>query len=296
MTSKLLSTTLAGLTLGLALLTGSPDAQAQSIKDYRAGTPVPAPIPVMEHFRWYLRADVGLGLYGTSTASEEGLQFGQQVAGFGAPAPFGTSSGWYGDDFNTFLNAGVGVGMYFTPRLRGDVTIDARTHSSVNGHGTYSYAEQQFTPGPNPTGNTVNGVHTDRSEVRGVTTLFNAYYDLTDRGPGFTPYIGAGIGFVVRTVERESMTSEQTLDPGSNVIGTRSFAGQGKTHQLAPAAALTIGTAYAFQSGVVLDFSYRYTWLGGVEVNSVINNSQSTLKIGDSQDHMLRAGFRVNVW
>ncbi len=295
MTSKLLSTTLAGLTLGLALLTGSPEVQAQSIKDYRAGTPVPAPIPVMEHFRWYLRTDIGLGLYGSAPASEHGLQFGQPSGGVGAPAPFGTSSTWYGDDFNTFLNAGVGVGMYFTPRLRGDVTVDARTYSTINGYGTYSYLEQQF-PGPVATGNTVNGVHIDRTEVRGVTTLFNAYYDLTDRGPGFTPYIGAGVGFVVRTFLRTTTTGEQVFDAGNNLTGTRTFAGQGKGHPVAPAAALTVGTAYAFQSGVVLDFNYRYTWLGGVDATSVINNSQSTMKIGDSQDHMLRAGFRINVW
>jgi len=266
MTSKLLSNTLAGLTLGLALFTGSPDAQAQSIKDYRAGTPVPAPIPVMEHFRWYLRTDIGLGLYGSSPASEQVLQFGQPVSGLGAPAPFGTSTAWYGDDFNTFLNAGVGVGMYFTPRLRGDVTVDARTYSTINGYGTYSYVQQTF-PGPVPTTNTVNGVHMDRTEVRGVTTLMNAYYDLTDRGPGFTPYIGAGVGFVVRTFRRTTSTTEETVDTGTGVptAAPRFLTGQGKGHPVAPAAALTVGTAYAFQSGVVLDFNYRYTWLGGVD-------------------------------
>ena len=138
----------------------------------------------------------------------------------------------------------------------------------------------------------------DRTEVRGVTTLMNAYYDLTDRGPGFTPYIGAGVGFVVRTFRRTTSTTEETVDTGTGVptAAPRFLTGQGKGHPVAPAAALTVGTAYAFQSGVVLDFNYRYTWLGGVDAGSVINNSQSTMKIGDSQDHMLRAGFRINVW
>ncbi len=304
-----LAAPLAGLMLGLGLIAGAPAAVASDLnyrggtKDYRAaGIPVPAPIPVMEHFRWYLRADVGLGVYGSGGGSEQGLMFGNQTtAGVGAPAPFGTSSSWFSDDFNTFATGGVGVGMYLTPRLRGDVTLDVRTKSNLNGNGSYVYEQQAFLPGPGPvpTGVQVRGSYLDKTEVRGTTSLLNLYYDLTDRG-GFTPYVGAGIGFVVRSLQRSTTNTEAlydvTIPATPTYMSTRTATGQGKDHVVAPAAALTAGAAYAMQSGLVLDFNYRYTYLGSVDAPSTINGHQSTIKINETHDHALRAGVRVNVW
>jgi opacity protein-like surface antigen len=299
----------AGLTLGLALLAGAPAAEAAdvnyrgSIKDARgAGIPVPAPIPVMEHFRWYLRADLGLGIYSGGGGSETGLTFGaQDAAGVGAPAPFGTSSSWFSEEFNTFASGGVGVGMYLTPRIRGDVTMDVRTKSNLSGEGTYIYNQQAFLPGPlpAPTGVQIRGTHVDKTEVRGTSGLINLYYDLTDRG-GFTPYIGAGVGFVIRSLQRTTTTTEALYDMTNPALpvfmNTRVTNGQGKDHVVAPAASLTAGAAYALQSGMVLDFNYRYTYLGAVDAPSTINGSQSTIKINDTHEHALRAGVRVNVW
>lgn len=299
--------TAAGAAVGFALMAGVAPAEAAdwnngagSIKDRGAAIPVPAPIPVMEHFSWYIRADVGLGIYSGGGGSERGLTFGaQDTTGVGALTPFGTSSSWFADEFNTFATGGIGAGMYLTPRWRGDVTIDTRTKSNLLGNGSYVYDQYAFTPAVAPTGVQVRGSHFDKTEVRDTSGLLNVYYDLTDRG-GLTPYVGAGIGFVVRTIDRRTSTSESLYDmtnPAAPVfMSSRTNLGQGKAHVVAPAAALTVGAAYSLPSGMILDFNYRYTYLGGVESSSMINGSQSSLKIDDSHDHALRAGLRVNVW
>jgi opacity protein-like surface antigen len=297
------------LALGLALSAAVPAAHAADwnygaggIKDRRAaGIPVPAPVPVMEHFRWYLRADAGLGVMSGGTAAEQGMIFGARDAtGLGAQVPFGTSSSWFQSDFDTFASAGVGVGLYLTPRLRGDVTVDTRTKSNVIGSGSYSYDQWAHNiPVPGPTGVRVNGTLFDKTEVRGTSGLLNLYYDLTDRGHGFTPYIGAGVGFVVRSFQRTSTTTESLYDvtgPIPVFVSSRTTSGNGKAHPVAPAFALTAGASYSLHAGMVLDFNYRYMYLGEVESSMMINGAQSFLKVGETHEHALRAGVRVNVW
>lgn len=298
-----------GLALAIALAAGATPALAGgdvvyrdgSSKDYRgAGIPVPAPIPVMEHFRWYLRADMGLGLLGGGAPSETGLIIGAQDAtGVGAQTPFGTSSSWFTDDFNTFVSGGVGVGMYLTPHLRGDLTVEARTKSDVIGDGAYSYAQWAHTiPVPGPTGTRVDGSLQDKTEVRDTTTMINLYYDFKDRG-GFTPYIGAGVGVAVRTLQRTSTLTETLYDvtgPIPVLTGTRTLTGTGKAHVPALAAALTLGASYALHPGMVLDFNYRYMYTGEGDVKGRVGGQPTTLTVGETHEHALRAGLRINVW
>ncbi len=305
-----MSKTYAGWALGLAILAAAPATVAEAadwnngaggIKDSRAaGIPVPAPVPVMEHFRWYLRADVGGGIYGGSKVSERGMIFGAPVGGFGAPAPFGTSSSWFSSEFDTFGVGSVGVGMYMSPRLRGDVTIDARTESEANGTGSYSYNFVSHTTAP-PTGTTfvAYGNYTDRALVRDTSVLFNLYYDLTDRGR-FTPYVGVGAGFANRHIERTITSTEQIYDTSTSpaaFAGTSTVSGQSKANVVAPAVALTAGAAYSMHAGLVLDFNYRYMYIAGVDASTKLDNAtESIMKIGGTHEHALRAGLRLNVW
>ena len=140
----------------------------------------------------YLRADVGLGIYHEVSASESGTTYGAIQGGIGALNSFGSGPSWFSTDFNTFASYGVGVGLYVTPRVRGDITVDARTESNINGRGTYSYALYNHAVAPvAPIGVTVFGTVSDRTEVRTTAGLMNVYYDLTDRG-ALTPYVGIG--------------------------------------------------------------------------------------------------------
>jgi opacity protein-like surface antigen len=288
----------AGLALATALLAATPAsatdlAYSGGIKDGRSGVPVPAPMPVYETFRWYLRADVGLGWQDATGVHERGMRYGVTDSG---GRPFGMDRSWFQTDFDTMLNAGAGFGLYLSPRWRGDVTVDLRSQGEVNTQGRYSYAEYPAAPPPIPTGNTIRGTTVEHTTVRSTVGLANVYYDLTDRGR-FTPYIGLGAGMALRYVDRRHETSEERYNAAGLPTGlTRHYSGNAKTSQLAPAAAATVGASYAVSTGVLLDFNYRYTWLGSVDNTIVINGNQSRVTVGDTHEHALRAGVRWNVW
>lgn len=251
---------------------------------YRS-TYVPAPVPVPETFKWYFRADLGVGLGSEPDVTENGLIYGQGADP--AVTPFGMASSWFNGDFDTFVSGGVGIGMYLTPRLRGDITIDARTATDINVDRTNSYA----TLG----GDTVNQRIREETQVRNTVSLANLYWDLSQRGAGITPYVGAGVGFVVRSMDRRHVTEEEAVVGGP----LPTFSGQDKAHQVAPAAAVMAGLAYSITPGTVIDINYRLTWLGGVDMSTNISNGtpyNSRLTIGDSIDHQIRAGLRWNVW
>lgn len=256
---------------------------------------VPAPRPIPETFKWYLRADIGMGLQQGLSLDEEGVLFGQNGGvPIGTDPPFGMESAWFNDDFDTFFVGGVGVGMYLSPRWRGDITVDARTATSGDAEGSFRYALIA------PAGNFMEGTVRENVDIRNTVTLANLYYDLSQRGSGFTPYIGAGVGFAVRSIDREHITT-QVEDDGSPPPANRpTYTGHGKAHQVAPAAAVMAGVAYSVSPGTVIDIGYRFTWIGDVDMAMRINRGgdsyQSRLTIGDSFDHQIRAGLRWNVW
>ena len=261
---------------------------------------VPAPRPVPETFKWYFRADLGMGLQHGLSLSENGVQYGVNggvVQGDPAETPFGMSSAWFNDDFDTFFVGGVGVGMYLSPRWRGDITVDARTATSGDAEGTYSYAQWA---GGVPNGNTVIGTVRENVDVRNTVALANLYYDLSQRGSGLTPYIGAGVGFAVRSIDRDHITTQIVDDGTPPPANAPSYSGSGKAHQVAPAAAVMAGFAYSVSPGTVIDVGYRFTWIGDVDMSMRINRAadsyQSRLTIGDNFDHQIRAGLRWNVW
>ena len=261
---------------------------------------VPAPAPVPETFKWYVRADLGLGLQHGLSISERGLLYGDDGGipmGDPAVTPFGMSSSWFNDDFDTFFVGGVGVGMYLSPRWRGDITVDARTATKGDAEGAYSYVAWS---GGVPTTDTVRGTVRENIDVRNTVALANLYYDLSQRGSGVTPYIGAGFGFAVRSIDREHLTTEVIDDGIGGLTPGNTYSGQGKAHQVAPAAAVMAGLAYSVSPGTVIDLSYRFTWIGSVDMSTRISNGtdtyQSRLTIGDSFDHQIRAGLRWNVW
>lgn len=300
------------LSLGLGLAAMTPAAQAADwnngaggLKDHggRAGIPVPAPIPVVETFKWYLRADVGGGVVTGGDPSERGMQYGL-TDGDPASTPIGMDSTWFRNGFDTFAVGGVGAGAYITPRLRADATVDVRTKSDVTADGNYSYTGNPavYDAITYPSGVQIRGSTVDKTDVHGTLALLNFYYDLTDRGTRFTPYIGLGVGAILRSMQRSHSSSEEAHDLASAGIGAipgtaRTYQATSKSHQLAPAVAATAGFAYTLDTGMVLDFNYRFAYLGGVDFATRIDPSSiSRLTIDDTMEHALRAGVRWNVW
>src|SRR5262245_11767045 len=96
-----------------------------------------------------------------------------------------------------------GDGAYFTPRIRGDLTIDFRSSLDLKAEGSYSYLS-------NGGATTVTGSVTDKVRINNAVALANLYWDVLPRG-FFTPYVGAGIGLVYFDAPAPTSTLPQPL-------------------------------------------------------------------------------------
>ncbi|MBS0240752.1 MAG: outer membrane beta-barrel protein [Proteobacteria bacterium] len=296
------------LGLGLAAVASASAADLDyggSIKD-RGGVLVPAPIPVPETFRWYLRADVGGGISSKPSVREQGMIFGLDRDPAVLPAnSFGSDSSWFSSHFNDFATGSIGAGAYITPRLRADLTVDVRQDASVKGNGTYNYFINP-TLVPSAAGPVqVDGTQTDTVQIRTVVTLANLYWDLVDRNSRFVPYVGVGAGFAARTLNRTNMFSENDIDVTAGTTTTQSGTTHSNATRFVPAFAATAGVGYALSPGMVLDVSYRFTYIDGVDISTPVNyhtasgaisTTTSKMSLGETTDHVIRAGIRWNIW
>ncbi|MEQ1578286.1 MAG: outer membrane beta-barrel protein [Hyphomicrobium sp.] len=291
------------LTLGLALMAASaPQANAGgdyysgagSVKDY-GGTPVPAPIPVPLYDPvWYFRGDVGIGFAESLGASQSGMVFGEAANRYQAGHVFGAGS--MESDFDDTVVFGVGVGYRFSDQVRLDLTGESlrdQTHRLVNkvrvpvlfrGHSIPGYVEADSN---------------DRTTTRGGAIMLNAYYDLPTHWGGFTPYVGAGLGFALLGVDRNSDIVERVRDnnpPRPGTTSTQYHSQQSSTDNIMSlAASVTAGTTYRISDITELDFNYRYLYVDGVDATVDVNGHSSTVETDGAHDHQLRAGVRFNI-
>jgi opacity protein-like surface antigen len=264
-----------------------------------SGIAVPAPVPVPEVFNWYFRADITFAFASTAKARERGLVLGHDRASweggtFGLDAPFFSRS----DDLGHGYGWGGGVGYYITPRLRADITVDARNEQEHILHGRYSYT--QVDDHDQPIGR-VRGRSNDHTTLKGALTMATLYWDLLPRGGRFTPYVGAGVGFAVHEVDRRHLTEERICTSCGTTA--RSFSGSDKGHAVSVAGAATTGVTWNIDPHFAVDFSYRYLMIGGFSTDITVANSadehdrrRSVLRFSDQGEHQVRAGVRWNLF
>ena len=84
-----------------------------------------APRPVPDTYNWYARLDGTLGSAGSPSISERGTLYGTNLDPSNnlVGPPFGNSSGWIGTGTDLSRGFGLGIGYYFAPRFRGDLTL-----------------------------------------------------------------------------------------------------------------------------------------------------------------------------
>lgn len=289
----------------------------QPIETYQTHTaiPVPAPVPVPEFSAsWYFRFDAGIGAGSSPDISGE-TDFLPNYPGdaSGPDLPYSFPSSWFSSDFDTFLTLGAGVGYYFGNGWRMDATVEKRSKDDFringsdqwetwddDGAGGYAVVDSE----PNGTADTLTRVDMNEAgKLDGTVWLANLYYDFANRG-GFTPYVGAGLGFVWHEISRNNTTSFSTCDnqggpPTGCEAGTYTSTGSNSSSDRADkvslAAAAMAGFSYDLTEITAIDVGYRYLYLQGTDAVLDVGEAQTRVEIGDQHVHQLRAGLRFNV-
>lgn len=308
-----MKTTIRKLTLGVtaaAIAVPTLFGMSAMAADYGGGlkgmrgsyVPVPAPVPIPDyHSKWYMRADVGLGLNLGTQMNESGMTYGvndtannydaASAFGLGALTDFGNDSGHdYGH------TVGFGAGYYYSRNFRVDITGELRMEKETNITGNFNYEDTNSVPNRLQ----VNGGVKDRVTLQSAVFMANGYVDMNRMGR-WTPYIGGGVGFAVNDVRRTHGTTFTTCDPTVvDACLSPSPAGNyssqtDRQYVYTLAANVSAGVSYKLSNVTSLDFNYRYLYVGGTDIAASINGYNSKVEIEDQHEHYLRAGLRWDI-
>lgn len=256
------------ISLVFALVTGSA-APAGAADLYGGPSERYAPAPMTTHLAWYVRGDIGYATHDDPSIVEAGQYDLNDTS---------LDSTW---------TAGLGLGRYFSPYVRGDITWDYRFEADVGGStiaGTY--------PGDRRFGLTSNVI------------LANLYYDF-DRGSRFTPYIGVGLGAVhhrtsggvviptpcgcAADIEESSNWSVAAAFMAGFSINFGSRASYGGSIKDAP-------VEYDMHGRWHLDAGYRFLYLGEARTGSIVASPGPGPAInGDKVEDIIAHEFRVGL-
>ncbi|MGE0626499.1 MAG: outer membrane beta-barrel protein [Hyphomicrobiaceae bacterium] len=251
-----------------------------------AAVPVPAPAPVPEIASgYYLRLDAAYSMSDTDKYRAQSPNNDDAVRSDGGLEQFG--------------RFGFGVGYHFRPWLRMDATFDVRTDvSSRANSGVTSTANS------GSSGALLTETFSDHFRSKNWTGLVNAYIDMP-MWRSFTPYVGAGVGLVLHTIDGRNFTRTATcVDPvpanctaanNAGLIGT--FSGSsGSDSDVAFAAAFMAGFSYQVSDSGSIDFGYRLLHLQGTSFKTSLNaGDPSIIKIPSQNNHEIRIGYRVDI-
>jgi opacity protein-like surface antigen len=224
---------------------------------HAADMPAPPVVYQPEEFSgWYLRGDIGMT---------------NQKVGNLDNVLYATAVGLQEVDrgFDSSMLFGLGVGYTFNHWLRADITGEYR--SSANFHGLDIY-----------TGGT------DEYRARKYEWLFlaNLYTDLGTWW-GFTPFLGAGLGFSYNTIA-------SFIDINTPNLGVAFGA---DTSKFSFAWALHAGLAYQVTNNFTIELAYRYVNLGDAESGDLVtytgvNNVNNPMLFNDLTSHDVKLGVR----
>jgi opacity protein-like surface antigen len=263
------------IVLGAALLAGSVSAaSAADLGGYRGGSMKDsgyAPQTVVQSSgpAWYFRLDTGVARHDNPYMLEDGVAELTHA------------------HMDKTWTLGGGIGYYFNKNVRGDLTYDHRFKSDVQG---YRYDVSQLGGGVDcdPAAGAQSSCHGTRSfGLKSDVFLANLYYDFDCRC-GFTPYVGAGLGFV-----RHKTTTGQVTDTvnGGGVTGT--IDSNSSTHV---AGALMAGMSFQIRERMNIDAGYRFLYLGETSTGAVRDNVNNVTIAPDPTVEQIHAHeFRVGL-
>lgn len=243
--------TFLSVALAFAAMTGA--AQAADLGSFYGQPDDPDPLPPPEFTfgtGWYLRGDL--------TATDDTK-----------PNVLGTLGPSDRRDWNYGFGGGAGYRFndYFRADLTGDYLGPQKTVVAFSDPGaTFAY----------------------KSNLRRFDGLVNAYVDLGTYA-GFTPYIGAGVGFAGIRLDG----SYEFNAPSINRYVYRKYPGDTR-YDLAWAA--MAGVSYNVSQNLLIDIGYRYLDLGTYEVPHFAAGRFSTGDTFDLTSHQIRAGVRYMIY
>lgn len=256
-------------------------------------------------------------LAGTVDAVAADLYGGGSIKdGYAAPAPMGPSiyvrldggysthddPGMVEDGIYDLVETGMGeswtlgggIGRYFSPSLRGDVTYDHRFEAEA--HGT-NLDSASTLPGVRSFG------------IESDVVLFNMYYDF-DRGSRFSPYVGVGLGVTHNKTTEGTVSAEcgcvGTIDSGSETHVAGALMA-GFTAKLRGGQTMVEGSSkdapMMVDNGrsLYLDVGYRFLYLGETTTGAVNMVHAGGTEVSEDpavdsiHAHELRVGLRYDL-
>ena len=179
---------------------------------------------------------------------------------------------------------GGGIGMYFSPNVRGDLTLDWGNTASVSGTSTNSLGNAQGQFG-----------------VKRMVGLANLYYDFDTR-TRFTPYLGVGLGFSRNTTTSGDGSAICNTACSPVTTATMTTEGASKTNA---AGALMAGFSAKLHDRLSLDAGYRFLYTGDAKTSDMAvtyNPASPTapatvpgLSVNDLYAHEFRVGLRMDL-
>ncbi|OYU49815.1 MAG: porin [Rhizobiales bacterium PAR1] len=220
---------------GIAALLATGSAGIASAADMMAPPPPPppvmAPAPMDVGGGFYLRGDVGLGLY-----SHRPIDTSPPLAGLAT----------VNSTVNGTAFVGIGAGYQFNSFFRADLTGEYRGHTNHRHNDSFTTVAG-------------NGSNLITGKVGGFVGLANGYVDLGTWNR-ITPFLGAGIGAA-------SMSMTNSRDIGFGVAaGSTASAPDKSTTRLAWA--LHAGVGYDLTANLKAEAAYRYLHIGNVTTGS----------------------------
>ena len=230
------------------------------------------------HRSFYVRGDLGVGRNYFAGLSQEELA---------------TNGGSFiSKSIGDTVIVGAGLGMQINNRFRLDLTGEYRSTAQIKAMDNVT--AQIVGPDGALQANTVY-----QGNLSSYVGLLNGYLDLFN-WRGFTPYVGAGVGFAHHMMSDFTTASSATFTDaatGAQVVQLSNGTARPQS-QTNLAWALMAGTSYDLGSNAKLDIGYRYINLGsGVSTMTGLIDCRcgtvgQPLKLSDLDAHEFRVGVR----
>lgn len=238
-------------------------------------------VPVEVGNGWYLRGDVGY-IFSSNVG-------GVDYSIYDATVPSYSSASFSSAELDPDFSWGGGFGYRFTDFLRADATVEGY-RAGFSG----STTSAETCPGLADDDTTCRS--SNSSEVSAIGVMANGYVDLGTY-VGFTPYVGAGIGYsLVRWQNLDDTT--YCVDGGADTcasllpVDSTSHPGEDGWHLTY---ALMAGFAYDINKNLKLDVGYKYRSIDGGDMFGWAGDFGSGVN-GSLDTHEVKLGLRYELW